>query len=119
MANTISHKEGMLDRPEFRELVTGYNSLATALPITFSASTTTTWDPPLLNPDDVTSINVTLTGAQIGDLALATFYGSSGYNLLISAQVILTNTVKVILFNKTGGTFNLPSNTVRVAVFRF
>jgi len=62
-------------------------------------------------------VNVTATGALVGDFAMASF--SSNLNgLTIHAAVIGSNTVGVFLVNNTGAPVDLASGTVKVRVIQ-
>ena len=60
---------------------------------------------------------LTVTGAAVGDYCLASFsVDLTGMTLL--AWVSATNTVKFQFQNKTAGTLDLASGTVRVRVYK-
>jgi hypothetical protein len=62
------------------------------------------------------SQDVTVPGAALGDLALASF-GVDVADLHIDAQVTAANTVTLTIVNLTGAAVDLASTTVRVLVF--
>lgn len=74
-----------------------------------------TWDAGAIANGAMESKDITVTGAAIGDFVLASM-GVDVVDLGVVAQVTATNTVTVTLLNNTGGSVNLASTTVRVAV---
>lgn len=83
-----------------------------------SLSGSATWDPGSLN-DGVgeTSASITVTGAALGDFAIA----SAPYDLqgvTCNAYVDATNSVKIRLQNETGGVVDLASGTWKVKVIK-
>ena len=79
---------------------------------------TATFDPPsLTNGSGTTSSGITVTGAALGDFAVAAApYDLQG--ILCTAYVSASNTVSIRLHNATGGTIDLASGTWRVRVFK-
>lgn len=77
----------------------------------------TTWDPVSLVNGAMASTTVTVTGAAVGQPAAAGLSTITAAGWEISASVTATNTVTVTLVNHTGGTVNLASGTLTVAVF--
>lgn len=75
----------------------------------------TTWDPANLVDGAGESKDVTVTGAALGDFAVASL-GVDLQGITISAAVKTTNTVTVRLQNESGGALDLASSTVRVLV---
>ena len=61
--------------------------------------------------------DVTVTGAALGDYAVATM-SIDVTDLVITASVTAANTVTVILSNETGGAIDLGSGTLTVKVFK-
>ena len=81
---------------------------------------TATYDPANLAADgNATSTTITVTGAAVGDMALATHSLLSSNNVLITAHVQAADTVRVVLMNKTGGALNIGSGTLTVVVLHF
>jgi hypothetical protein len=60
---------------------------------------------------------VTVTGAALGDYAVASF-SLDVADLVLDAQVTAVDTVTCILANNTGGAIDLASGTVYVRVFK-
>jgi hypothetical protein len=60
---------------------------------------------------------VTVTGAEVGDYAIASL-SIDILDLVLDAQVTAANTVTCVLANNTGGPIDLDSATVYVRVFR-
>lgn len=61
------------------------------------------------------SKDVTVTGAALGDYAVASL-GVSAQGMIVSASVTAANTVTVRVQNETGGAIDLASTTVRALV---
>lgn len=74
------------------------------------------WDPGSIADGDKESKDVTITGAALGDFAIASF-NLDIQGLTISAAVKSANTVTVTLANNTGGAIDLASGIVYVRVF--
>lgn len=66
----------------------------------------------------VSSTTVSVTGAQIGDQALATHDQIGPNGVLISAFVQAAGVVRVVVMNKTGAPLTIAAGTVYVTVFR-
>lgn len=79
---------------------------------------TKTWDPPSLSNGSQTSTTVTVTGAAVGDPAIAGLSSINAAGWFLSANVTSANTVTVTLMNHTGGTVDLGSGTLTVIVFK-
>ncbi|AGH15989.1 hypothetical protein DVVG_00003 [Dunaliella viridis virus SI2] len=77
----------------------------------------TTWDPGSILDGDEVAQEITVTGAALGDFALASF-SLDVTDLVINAAVTAADTVTVVLANSTGGTIDLASGTVRARVFK-
>lgn len=75
------------------------------------------WNPPSLANQVDAYVNVTVTGAAVGDLAIA-WLSTAGDAWEMSARVSAANTVRVRLKNDTGVTADLASGTLNVMVFR-
>ena len=76
-----------------------------------------TWDPGSIDDGNEEAKEVTVTGAVLGDLVVASF-SLDITDLVLDAQVTTANTVTCILANNTGGAIDLASGTVRVLVFK-
>lgn len=79
---------------------------------------TATWNPTIINNGAQASTTVTVTGAAIGDPAIAGFSSVTAAGWIISASVTSANTVTVTLMNHTGGNVDLASGTVTVIVMK-
>lgn len=78
-----------------------------------------TWDPGNLAADgNATSTTVTVTGAVVGDMAVASLTTFGANVVLVSAHVSAADTVTVVVMNKTGGALDLASGTLKVTVFK-
>jgi hypothetical protein len=89
----------------------------TQVPTSLTGSAT--WNPPSLVTNAQQSTTVTVTGAVVGDAVIAV-----GFNLALSGtrlwgEVTAANTVTVYQRNDTGGTVDIGSGTLRVAVAKF
>jgi hypothetical protein len=76
-----------------------------------------TWDPASILDGDMESVNVTVTGAVLGDFVLVSL-GTDTLDLSLTAQVTASNTVTATLANNTGGAVDLTSSTLRVKVLK-
>lgn len=83
------------------------------------ASATATWNPGSIADGAVVSTTVSCTPASPGDLVVASHDQLGANDVLLSAHVESSNTVRVVLHNKTGGAFDLASGTLRVMVTSF
>lgn len=80
-------------------------------------SNTATFDPPSLADAAGTSTTVTVTGAALGDVALASF-SLSTQGITVTANVTATDTVTVRFQNETGGVIDLASGTLKAVVLK-
>ena len=78
---------------------------------------TATWDPGTITASGVAATTATVTGAATTGRVTATLSSIGSTNLLISAHVQSSNTVRVVLFNPTGGNISPGSGTLRIDVF--
>jgi hypothetical protein len=76
-----------------------------------------TWDAGSIADGDEEAKEVTVTGAALGDQAVASLSIDIA-DLVLNAQVTAANTVTCILANNTGGAIDLASATVYVRVFK-
>lgn len=81
------------------------------------AKATTTWDPASISAGSKVSTTVTVSGAALGDFAIASF-SLDIQELTMTANVSAANTVEVVLANLTGSAVNLASGTLSVLVFK-
>ena len=79
--------------------------------------TSATWDPASIANGASETKDVTLTGAALGDYAVASF-SLDLTGISITAAVSAANHVDVTLTNNTGGAVNLGSGTVYVRVIK-
>lgn len=86
--------------------------LATLIPLSGSA----TWDAASIADGDEEVKEVTVTGAALGDFAIASL-SIDVADLALVAAVTATDTVTCQLLNNTGGAIDLASATVYVRVF--
>ena len=76
-----------------------------------------TWDAGSIADGDEEAKEVTVTGAALGDFALASLSIDIA-DLVLDAQVTAANTVTCILANNTGGAIDLASATIYVLVIK-
>ena len=76
-----------------------------------------TWDPGSIADGDEEAKEVTVTGAALGDFAVASF-SLDVADLVLNAQVTGSNTVTCVLANNTGGAIDLASGTIYVKVIK-
>lgn len=76
-----------------------------------------TWNPGDIADGDEEATDVTANGAELGDMAIASF-SLDVTDLVLDAQVTASNTVTCVLANNTGGAVNLAEGTVYVRVFK-
>lgn len=76
-----------------------------------------TYDPPSLVDGTGTTTTVTVTGAALGDFALASF-SLDLQGISVTAYVSAANTVSVRLQNESGGTLDLASGTLKARVWK-
>lgn len=81
------------------------------------AGVTATWDPGSIAAGASEEKEVTVTGAALGDFAMASF-SLDVTGLTLTADVTAENTVTAVLANSTGSAVNLGSGTVKVVVFK-
>lgn len=77
-----------------------------------------TYDAPSLVDAAGATATVTVTGAALGDFAMASL-GVDVAGISVTAYVSAANTVSVRLQNESGGTLDLLSTTLRVVVLPF
>lgn len=83
----------------------------------YDLSGSDTWDPGSIADGDEEAKEVTVTGAALGDFAMASFNLDLS-DLILDAQVTAANTVTCILANNTGGAIDLASGTIYVRVMK-
>jgi len=76
-----------------------------------------TWNPGSIADGDEEAKEVTVSGAELGDMAIASF-SLDVSDLVLDAQVTASDTVTCILANNTGGAVDLSEGTVCVRVFK-
>lgn len=80
-------------------------------------SASDTWDPGSIADGNEEAKDVTVTGAALGDFAIASF-SLDVADLVLDAQVTIANTVTCVLANNTGGAIDLSSGTIYVQVIK-
>lgn len=79
----------------------------------------TTWDPANLTNGSSTFVNVTVTGAVVGDFAYATLDTLTAGSMYLNAAVTGTNQVSVSLHNHSGGDVNVANGNLKVRTIRW
>lgn len=77
----------------------------------------TTWDPGSIANGAREAKDITVSGAVLGDLCVASF-SLDLQDMILSASVTATDTVTAVIVNNTGGAVDLSSGTVKVVVLR-
>ena len=77
-----------------------------------------TWNPANMVDGAVVSTTVAVTGAAIGDVALAAHDQIRANDVIVSAHVQAADTVRMMIVNKTGGDLNIANGTVYVTVWK-
>lgn len=77
---------------------------------------TTTFDPSSLSDGDAASTTVSISDAGTGGVAVATHDSLGSNDVVVSAHVQSSGTVRVVLVNQTGGSLDIGSGTIRVMV---
>ncbi len=77
---------------------------------------TTTWDPPNIVDGAISSKDVTVTGALVGDIVSVGFSSVATAGWIICGNVRTADTVSVELMNKTGAAVDLALGTLKVQV---
>lgn len=86
-------------------------------PVPGTISNTATYDPGSLADAAGVTTTVTVTGAALGDIALASF-SLDLQGITVTAWVSATNTVSVRFQNESGGVLDLASGTLKAMVFK-
>ena len=76
-------------------------------------------DPASIAIDAAGTVDVTVTGVAIGDIVLGCSHSQlSTQTATIVGNVSAADTVRCVIFNKTGGALDLVAGTMRVAVLK-
>ena len=73
------------------------------------------WNPASIADGNEEALDVTVTGAALGDFVLVNF-SLDVLDLVLDAQVTAADTVTCVLANNTGAAVDLAAGTVRVLV---
>ena len=76
-----------------------------------------TWNPGSISDGDEEATDVTITGAELGDYAIASF-SLDVSDLQLTADVTAANTVTAVLSNSTGGAVDLAEGTLYVRLLK-
>ena len=77
-----------------------------------------TWDPPSIGNGLTGASTVTVTGAVAGDACVCGLTTMTGDRWQTSCAVDAADTARYTIENRTGGTVNLDSGTLRCLVFK-
>lgn len=75
-----------------------------------------TWDAASIPDGDEVAVDLTVTGAALGDYVICSL-GTDILDLTLTSQVTVANTVTAVLANNTNAAVNLASTTLRAIVF--
>lgn len=78
---------------------------------------TAAYDPPSLVDGAASDAFVTVTGAAMGNLCVASFSVNTA-GIIVTSNVVNANTVRVRFQNETGATLDLAAGTLRVRVWK-
>jgi hypothetical protein len=109
----------------FEGVINGQSGVRFNLPVTanikvvdlLDPSSSVTYDPPSLVDGAGTTTTITVTGAALGDYAVASF-SLDLQGITMTYCVSAANTVSVRFQNETGGTVDLASGTLRAKVIK-
>jgi hypothetical protein len=76
------------------------------------------WDPPVILPRDLVSIDLEVPIASFGDFVVASFSEPTPAGVTISASVSAPGIVRVVLINSTGEPVRLGPGNVLVRVLK-
>src|SRR5687768_1317049 len=79
---------------------------------------TVAWNPASLAHDAQAGTTISVPGAAVGDLVIASFDQITSGNWFTTAYVSAADTVTFAIWNQTGGVVDLGNGTLRVAVFK-
>jgi hypothetical protein len=94
-----------------------FDALALKISTALTLTGTATYDPPSLADGAGATTTVTVTGAVLGDMALASFSLTTS-GITITAWVSAADTVSVRFQNESGGILDIGSGTLKAAVLR-
>lgn len=104
-------------------LPTGGTAVARQINLSaLSLYVTQTWDPGALVAGALEALTVTVTGAKVGDIVMATLSSiltasADDDHVVLYGRVVSDNTVRVIVKNAGTATVNLASGKLRLLVF--
>ena len=113
---TASQVKVILDKYP-TELESQVNSSIAEINTALFTQGTKTYDPGSIADGAYLSTTVTVTGAVLGDVAVASFSLSTA-GLVVTANVTSTDTVTVCFFNKTGSPIDLLSGTLKARLIK-
>jgi len=96
----------------------GTQVLIAGSPIAPVLRASASWNPANMVDTAIVSTTVTIAGAEPGDVAIASHDQIGANDVLVSAHVQASDTVRVVIHNKTGGDLNIATGTVYVTVFK-
>lgn len=100
--------------------VTGTVSIGSGTAIKKHLAAQAAWDPPNLVNNASVTVNITVTGAAVGDICGVSFTTVLPAGMYFAVpQVTATNTVTVTLINNSGSTQDLASGTLKVQAWQY
>jgi hypothetical protein len=79
----------------------------------------TTWDPASVADGDDTFTNVTVTGCTVGMPASVSLTTLGTNDVLITGHVTAADNVRVVMLNRSGGSLDLASGTLRATCWTY
>lgn len=76
------------------------------------------WAPGEITGGQSAATTMTVSGATVGDMVLVSHAGMGANNLMLSAHVSSTNTVRIVMSNPTSSAITPTSATLKVLVLR-
>lgn len=77
---------------------------------------TGTWDPGSIADGAVTSTTLAVTGAALGDPVSVSHSAMTAADIILTAFVQAADTVRIVLFNKSGGNYDMGTGTLTAIV---
>lgn len=83
----------------------------------FDVRQSVTWDPASTVDAATTQVDVTVPGIALGDFVMVSF-SLDLQGMTLYGKVSAADTVRVIIYNQTGGTINLDEGTLKIGVMK-
>lgn len=118
VGNILGQLRELFRRVERLEVSTISEAVAETRYLKVVAKVVSTWDPGSLANQAATSTTVSVTGAVVTDVVLATHDQIGANDVLISAHVQADGTVRVTILNYSGGVLDIASGQLVILVLR-